>query len=116
MAKEWVTINQDTKQCLADWRTIIREATARPTLVLELVPIPPHVIGYVDTSGSTAGGVWTDRTQNMKTPVVWGFEWPQQIQQNLVSSTNPQGKLSINDLELAEMLLAWLVLEKTTGI
>ena len=115
-AKEWITINKDTKQCLSDWKTIIREVAARPTSVLELVPRLPHTIGYVDASGSAAGGVWTSGTQQLQTPIVWRFQWPPEIQQNLVSANNPQGTISINDLELAGVLLAWLVLEKITKL
>ena len=39
------------------------------------------------------------------------LEWPMKIQQQLVSANNKQGTLSINDLEMAGVLLAWLALE-----
>ena len=42
---------------------------------------------------------------------VWRFKWPPDIQKELVTGTNKTGKLKINDLELAGIVLGWLVLE-----
>ena len=56
---EWITLDSDAKQCLEDWKTIIRELAKRPTSALELVPRLPYAIGYIDASGTTAGGVWS---------------------------------------------------------
>ena len=38
-------------------------------------------------------------------------EWPQDIQDNLVTAENPNGKITINDLELAGAQLGFLDLE-----
>jgi hypothetical protein len=38
-------------------------------------------------------------------------EWPQDIRDNLITDTNLNGVLSINDLELAGYVLNWLTLE-----
>ena len=44
---------------------------------------------------------------------VWKFEWPADIQQELVTGRmNKTGKLTINDLELAGLVLGWLVLAR----
>jgi hypothetical protein len=43
---------------------------------------------------------------------VWQFEWPADIQKELVTGMNQAGKkLTINDLELAGLVLGWLVIE-----
>jgi hypothetical protein len=42
---------------------------------------------------------------------VWQFKWPPDIQKELVTGTNKTGKLTIKDLELAGLVLGWLVLE-----
>jgi len=42
---------------------------------------------------------------------VWQYEWPLGIQQELTSNKNRTGKLTINDLELAGLVLGWLDLE-----
>ena len=37
--------------------------------------------------------------------LLWQVEWPQDIQYALVSDENPQGHITINDLELRGLLL-----------
>ena len=104
-------INNNLKQCLQDWKTLIQLIGSRPTSVLELVPHDPDYIGFVDASGTGVGGVWTPGVSTIQ-PTVWRIQWPKAIQIQLVSKDNPKGNISINDLETAGILLAWLVLEK----
>ena len=44
--------------------------------------------------------------------VTWRVEFPQDIQDDLCTAENPDGKITMNDLELAGVVLGWLVLEK----
>ena len=44
-------------------------------------------------------------------PWIWQYAWPHDIQNELVSYTNSKGRLTINDLELAGLVLGWLVME-----
>ena len=105
------TMTSNIKQCLKDWKQLIQVVNTRPTSVLELVPQDPHYIGYVDSSKSAVGGVWTNGIKALSTQWVWRLEWPKSIQDLLISPTNPKGTLSINDLEMAGILLGWLILE-----
>ena len=57
-----------------------------------------------------SGGVITPGIQSIQ-PWVWKYAWPQNIQNELFSHTNTKGRLTINDLELAGLVLGWLVLE-----
>ena len=57
-----------------------------------------------------AGGVWCSGMALLK-PFLWEFEWPQDIQDQLVTAENTTEKIAINDLELAGALLGFLVLE-----
>jgi hypothetical protein len=57
-----------------------------------------------------AGGVITPGLEAIQY-WVWQYEWPLDIQRELVSATNRKGRLTINDLELAGLVLGWLVLE-----
>jgi hypothetical protein len=43
--------------------------------------------------------------------VVWRVEWPTNIPQNIVSFDNPNSKITNSDLEMADMLIHYLVLE-----
>jgi hypothetical protein len=47
---------------------------------------------------------------------VWFYEWPQDIRDQLCSSSNKTGTLTISDLELTGILLHWLVLEHIVDI
>ena len=42
---------------------------------------------------------------------VWKLEWPATIKEKLINDTNSNGTLTINDLELACMVLGWLALK-----
>jgi hypothetical protein len=44
-------------------------------------------------------------------PIVWRVEWPEDIRNNVVSFDNPTGTITNSDLEMAGMLLHFLVLE-----
>jgi hypothetical protein len=49
-------------------------------------------------------------------PVVWRVEWPQYIHDNVVSFNNPTGTITNSDLEMAGMVLHYLVLEHLTRL
>jgi hypothetical protein len=97
-------------EALRDIRILLREATSRPTHVRELVPGLPSYIGFCDACKRGAGGVWISGSKNIR-PVVWRLPWPADIEARLVSFRNPKGDLTINDLEMAGLLLQYLVLE-----
>ncbi len=49
-------------------------------------------------------------------PTVWRIRWPKEVAQRLVSTSNPTGDLTINDLEMAGLLLQYLVLEQLVNL
>jgi hypothetical protein len=93
-----------------DIRILLRESTSRRTHVRELVPDLPVHVGFCDACKRGAGGAWISGSKNIQ-PAVWRVEWPIDIQTRLVSWSNPKGDLTINDLEMAGLLLQCLVLE-----
>lgn len=112
LQKPTTKISKNLQQCFKDWKTLIKIMTERPTSVLELIPKDPNYIGYVDSSKHAVGGVWTRGTEYIK-PTVWRMEWPADIQERF-KTADTSGDISINDLELAGIIIAWLVLEKVT--
>ena len=100
------------RQTLRDWRTLVQQLGVNPTPVQLLVNEYPNYITYTDACKLGAGGVITPGLNPIQ-PWVWQYEWPPDIQQRLVTDNNPAGDLTINDLELAGMVLGWLVLEYT---
>merc|ERR550539_1666539 len=91
-----------------------RDIATRPTRIAEVVPLSASALGYHDASGIGAGGVWfpdPSLTSRMAgplpcgTPILWRYQWPTDIQQRLVSNSNPHGTITNSDLELAGGLL-----------
>ena len=85
--------------------------TKTPKYVLQLIVSTPTYISYADACRLGAGGVRYSGTKYLKL-FLWQVEWPQYIQDNLVTAENPNRKTTINDLELAGALLGFLALEE----
>ena len=110
-AKKATPISNKLKQSLRRWRALIREVGAQPTQCKELVSGEPGFIGCCDAAKQGAGGAWFGGT-NFLRPTVWRIEWPQDIQDRFWSADNPQGDITNSDLEMAALLMHWLVLEQ----
>jgi hypothetical protein len=108
-------VTDDLQAILCDWSALIRLLGKQPTDVAELIEHPPSYQRFVDASKWGAGGVWFSGTKQL-IPVVWFYEWPQDIRYQFCSSSNKTGTLTISDLELIEILLHWLVLEHIVDI
>ena len=61
----------------------------------------------------SGGGNYTRTTEH--TTLVMAIFMPQEIQNEIVSHRNPKVRLTINDLELAVLVLGWLVLDYVVG-
>ena len=103
---------------LDDFRELYHDLLHRPTRLYELVPLTPTIHGNHDAAGHGAGGVWfptpysVARTCNVRTsprgrkrrrtkphPVLWRMPFPKDIQDRLVSWSNPHGDITNSDLE-----------------
>jgi hypothetical protein len=107
--------NQHLRDALQDFGTLIKVLGRRPTHCREVVVDDPGYIGYCDASKLGAGGVWLSGTKQLA-PVVWRVEWPDDIRQQVVSFDNPSGTLTNSDLEMAGMVLHYLVLEHLVAL
>jgi hypothetical protein len=96
----------DAHQALGDLRTLLKLTANRPTKCTQLVPGWPHFVGFCDACKYGAGGVWLSGKTSIH-PVVWRVAWPRDI-----TTLYEQKKLSVNDLEMAGLLLHYLVLEQ----
>lgn len=102
--------NEDLRVAISDIRNLLRASVQEPTNCKELVGGWPHFIGYTDASGAGFGGVVIGEDGKLP-PTVFRGMWPPDIQAAMVSNENPDGTLSINDLEMAGFLITWLVME-----
>ena len=74
----------------------------------------PEFLGWVYASGEGVGGGWLPGKDSLE-PTIWCLEWPNKLRARLITPTNPEGYLDMNDLEMAGKLLAWLVLGGIVG-
>lgn len=119
-----VAITANVQLILDDFRELFRDLQLRPTRLYELVPLTPTIHGNHDAAGHGAGGVWFPtptaraRTTTVCTsphgrkrrrtrlhPVLWRMPFPRDIQDRLVSHSNPHGDLTNSDLEEAGAFL-----------
>jgi hypothetical protein len=91
---------------LQDLRTMFKLIGHRPIQCQQLVPGSPAYIGHCDACKFGVGGIWTAGTNTLR-PIVWRIQWPQDIVQRVTD-----GHLTINDLEMAGLLLQYLLLEQ----
>jgi hypothetical protein len=111
----FIQITKELTLILTDWQYMIQYMKKHASSVLQLVHNYPDYIGHSDACRLGAGGTWTSGLKYVQ-PFMWQYQWPQDIRDSLVSDSNPSGRLTINDLELAGLLLNWLALECHTDI
>jgi hypothetical protein len=73
----------------------------------------PDYVGIVDASSYGVGGVVNGELREC-IPMVFRWEWPPDIKSSIRSDRNPTGRLTNPDLEMAGILLLWLVMEKVS--
>jgi hypothetical protein len=105
--QQHITIHPRSPQALAltDLRTMFKIIGSRPTYCAQLAPADPDYIGHCDACKYGCGGVWFSGLKTLR-PIVWRFPWPAPVLACIDS-----GKLSINDLEMAGLVLHYLILE-----
>ena len=91
---------------LRDLQTIFKVLGKRPVQCCQLVPGQPAYIGHCDACKYGVGGVWTSGNRTIR-PFVWRIKWPQDITDRVTDGT-----LTINDLEMAGLILQYLILEQ----
>jgi hypothetical protein len=82
-----------------------------PTLCKELVHGWPQYVGVKDASKHGVGGVVIGE-ELACTPTIFRIEWPDDMKADLISLENPKGWITNSDLEMAGLLLLWLVMEE----
>ena len=102
--------NEALLTAVRDCRTLIQETMDAPTHCAQLVQGHPHYIGVKDASGHGVGGVILGESAAC-VPTVFRLQWPPDITANIKSDKNPNGQLTNSDLEMAGLLLLWLVME-----
>ncbi len=103
--------NVPLRNAIADCRTFLRKTVTSPTRCRNLIPGWPDYVGITDASAHGLGGVIIAELKAVP-PIVFRAQWPPSITSEIVSTENPNGKLTNSDLELAGLLVFWLVMEE----
>ena len=104
--------NAPLRNAITDCRTFLRESVSTPTKCKNLVTGWPDYVGITDASSHGLGGVIIGELNGV-TPTVFRMQWPQDISDSIVSESNPNGSITNSDLEMAGLLMLWLVMEDT---
>eukprot|EP00956_Cyclotella_meneghiniana_P025446 scaffold53123_cov73-Cyclotella_meneghiniana.AAC.1 len=108
--------NKRLSTALRDIRTILREATKRPTKCKELVMGPPDCVGTKDASIHGVGGCIVGEGK-ASVPTVFRHEWPDWVKKEVRrTNQNQKGTLTNSDLEMAGLLMLWLVMEEVCNL
>ena len=91
---------------LHDLRTIFKLLGDQPIECNQLIPSMPAYVGHCDACKHGVGGIWFSGSKTLR-PLVWRLAWPPDI-----VALADSGKLTINDLEMAGLLLQYLLLEQ----
>ena len=110
-----VPVTKTFKAYCKNWRALLHLLRNCPSHVNELVRHKdPAYQGFVDASKWGVGGVWFGGTKELP-PFVWFHEWDDDIRQQLCCDDNPEGTITISDLELCGIFMHWLALEAAAG-
>ena len=108
-----VRISPAVRDQLKDFLWLAESVVALPTHLAEIVPTPETYHGTVDASGMGMGGVWFPplaptplairpaKRHLLQRPCLWREQFPPEIRRELISFTNPNGRITNSDLELA---------------
>ena len=94
---------------IMECRTLLQESSNSPTRCRELVGVWPDYIGVCDASSHGVGGIIFGENEPC-VPTVFRWEWPQDIK-----DLYREGVITNSDLEMAGLLLLWLVMESVCG-
>ena len=93
----------DLYGAMRDMRAMLDDLERRPTHVRELVTFTSSAVGMDDASKAGMGGFWVS---HLFPPTVWRVEFPADVQQLFAD-----GILTINDFEMAAVLVQQIALE-----
>eukprot|EP00956_Cyclotella_meneghiniana_P034528 scaffold105814_cov64-Cyclotella_meneghiniana.AAC.1 len=108
----WLGKNRELRTALENCRVLLREASLEPTPCRELVMGEPDYIGVKDASIHGVGGFIVGENAQC-VPTVFRMEWPEDIREEVRRTNSGRGgKPTNSDLEMAGLLLLFLVMEE----
>ena len=99
--KNQVRITKHIRAHLDDFERLAQDLCSRPTRLAEFIDEDPTVLQAVDAAKPGFGGVLF---ADGHPPIFWSEDFPQHIQDRVVSADNPGGDITNSDLEQAALL------------
>ena len=106
--------NKQLLQSIQGCRTLLRESFKEPTRCRELINRWPDFVAIVDASSHGVGGVVFGELSEC-IPTVFRWQWPEEVTKDVITVENRNGRITNSDLEMAGMVMAWLVIEGVVG-
>jgi hypothetical protein len=90
--------------------TLLQQLTLEPTHCCELVTGWPNYVEVKDASSHRVGGIIVGELSKC-TPTVFHFAWPDDVTRAIISQYNPAGTITNSDLEMAGLLMLFVIME-----
>lgn len=98
--RQRIKLSREVHDFLADIRWIVSNLNHRPTRLREIIPTDLAVIGASDACPQGIGGIFFVPKGDSYESYLWREPFPTEVAQDIVSFTNPRGKLTNSELEL----------------
>jgi hypothetical protein len=99
------SISPLVRAVLRDWLLLQHSIHDTPAPLHSLVPRTLTLVATTDASQQGMGGAWSPVTASTPRNFLWRSPFPSWIQRSIITQHNPNGTLSINDLELTALLV-----------
>jgi hypothetical protein len=109
-AQVYLHNNEDLRAAMEGMRTLLQQLTPKPMHCHELVTGWPNYVGVKDASIHRVGGIIVGVLSKC-TPTVFRFAWPHDMTRAIVSQSNPAGIITNSDLEMAGLLMLFVIME-----
>ena len=103
--------NNKPEKSISGFQILLREAHREPTKCKQLVTVGSHFVGVMGAAKEGMRGVVVGKMDTCAS-TVFCLEWPQGVQDMVCTKDNPDGPITNSDLDMAGLLLCWLVMEE----
>jgi hypothetical protein len=107
--------DSEVRASLLDLAVLVQDLCKLPTHVKELIPGEDHYIGYCEACATGAGGTWMSGKTGLR-PLVWRVPFDLAISSQVVSDKNPLGRMTNPDLEMAAVLMQYMILQQHVNL
>ncbi len=113
-AQVYLHNNEDLRMAIKGICTLLQQSKIELMQCCELVAGWPNFVGVKDASSRGVGGIIIGEVSKC-TPTVFWFAWPDDVTKAIVSQSNPARTITNSDLEMAGLLMLFVIMEHVCG-